>query len=84
MLGSREARRGWMRLRRIIFRAKSTFSAALYFTAKTAASSLSTARKTPVFSVTSGGSFTFILRIKEAPPISTDSPFTVPDQPPSS
>ena len=38
MLGSRDARIGVMRLRRIIRRAKSTFSEGWYFTANTAAS----------------------------------------------
>ena len=84
MLGSREARMGWMRLRCISFMAKSTFSEGLYFTAKTAMSSLSTARNTPVFRFTSAGSRIFIFRMKETPPISTDSPLMVPDQPPSS
>jgi hypothetical protein len=70
---------GQTRLRAIIRRAKSTFSEALYFTANTAASSRSTARKIPVRRVMSGGSFTFILRMKEALPISTDSPRMAPE-----
>ena len=44
----------------------------------------STARNTPVFRLTSPGSRTFIFRMKEAVPISTDSPWMAADQPPSS
>ena len=74
MLGSRDARIGVMRLRRIIRRAKSTFSEGWYFTANTAASCRSMARKIPVRRLMPPGRRTSIFRMKEAVPSSTDSP----------
>ena len=65
---------GVMRLRRIIRRAKSTFSDALYFTANTAASWRSMDRKMPVRRLMPPGSRTSIFRMKEAVPSSTDLP----------
>ena len=84
MFMSRAARMGVIRPRRSIRNAQSTFSAAWYFTAKTAESSRSTERKSPVFRFRDAGSRTSIFRRKEALPRSTLSPRMVPAQPPSS
>ena len=66
---------GVTRLRRIIRRAKSTFSEGWYFTANTAASCRSMARKIPVRRLMPAGSRTSIFRMKEAVPSSTLSPW---------